>query len=56
MRLRHWVRAIDLRDDHGRLVAVTLHRFRHTVATRMISTTAFPRSPSSSCSITSHRT
>jgi integrase len=36
MRLRHWVRALDLRDDHGRLVAVTPHRFRHTVATRMI--------------------
>jgi integrase len=36
MRLRDWVRALDLRDEHGRLVAVTPHRFRHTVATRMI--------------------
>jgi hypothetical protein len=36
MRLRAWVRALDLRDEHGRLVAVTPHRFRHTVATRMI--------------------
>jgi RNA polymerase sigma factor (sigma-70 family) len=27
---------LDLRDDHGRPVAVTPHRFRHTVATRMI--------------------
>jgi integrase len=36
MRLRHWVRALDLRDAHGRPVAVTPHRFRHTLATRMI--------------------
>ncbi len=35
-RLRDWVRELDLRDDHGRPVAVTPHRFRHTVATRMI--------------------
>jgi len=35
-RLRDWVRALDLRDEYGRLVAVTPHRFRHTVATRMI--------------------
>jgi len=35
-RLRDWVRALDMRDEHGRLVAVTPHRFRHTVATRMI--------------------
>jgi integrase len=36
VRLRAWVRALDLRDDQGRPVAVTPHRFRHTVATRMI--------------------
>lgn len=36
MRLRAWVRALDLRDERGRPVAVTPHRFRHTVATRMI--------------------
>jgi site-specific recombinase XerD len=36
MRLRDWVLALDLRDEHGRPVAVTPHRFRHTVATRMI--------------------
>jgi hypothetical protein len=36
VRLRQWVRLLDLRDDHGHLVKVTPHRFRHTVATRMI--------------------
>ena len=31
-----WVAALDLRDANGQPVTVTPHRFRHTLATRMI--------------------
>jgi integrase len=34
--LRRWQRAIDLRDESGAAVAVTSHRFRHTLGTRLI--------------------
>jgi integrase len=35
-RLRAWCQAIGLRDELGRPMTVTAHRFRHTVGTRMI--------------------
>ena len=36
VRLREWCQIIDLRDQAGHPVTVTAHRFRHTLATRMI--------------------
>lgn len=35
-RLARWQSAIDLRDDAGRSVRVSAHRFRHTLGTRLI--------------------
>jgi integrase len=35
-RLQRWQDTIDLRDEAGRKVRVTPHRFRHTLGTRMI--------------------
>jgi integrase len=34
--LQNWARELDLRDSNGQLVNVSAHRFRHTLATRMI--------------------
>jgi hypothetical protein len=35
-RLHAWAAELDLRDANGQRVVVTAHRFRHTLATRMI--------------------
>jgi len=35
-RLNRWEAEIDLHDEHGRLVRVTAHQFRHTLGTRLI--------------------
>lgn len=35
-RLRVWCQSIGLRDETGRPITVTAHRFRHTLGTRMI--------------------
>jgi integrase len=35
-RLRAWCQATDLRDQTGKSITVTAHRFRHTLGTRMI--------------------
>jgi integrase len=35
-KLQAWARELDLRDANGELVILTAHRFRHTLATRMI--------------------
>jgi hypothetical protein len=34
--LHAWLKACDVRDEHGRLVKVTPHQFRHTLGTRLI--------------------
>jgi integrase len=34
-RLRAWCQATDLRDQTGKSITVTAHRFRHTLGTRM---------------------
>jgi hypothetical protein len=35
-RRRLWLQACEIRDRHGRLVRVTSHQFRHTLATRLV--------------------
>ena len=34
--LHAWLKACDVRDEHGHLVKVTPHQFRHTLGTRLI--------------------
>lgn len=34
--LERWLEALDIVDEHGRLIRVTFHQFRHTVGTRLI--------------------
>ncbi|WP_327388155.1 tyrosine-type recombinase/integrase [Streptomyces sp. NBC_01207] len=34
--MHQWLKACDVRDEHGRLVKVTPHQFRHTLGTRLI--------------------
>jgi Phage integrase family len=36
LKLRQWLAACDLRDEHGRPVHLTPHQWRHTFATRLI--------------------
>lgn len=36
MMLGRWLTACDVRDEHGRAVALTPHQWRHTFATRLI--------------------